>query len=138
MKAQAAFDSLREFGTHMIAPARCVILEVNERSEGAYLVTSGRVRLSLVNEDGTPLWSRTVGEGAILGLPSAIAHEPQVLKAEAIQPTELTFIERDKLSKLVKDNPQIGTEILALLSAEVREVRRKWTMLKGTRTRSGS
>ena len=138
MKAEAAFDSLREFGTQMIAPPHSVILDVNEPSEGAYLVTSGRVRLSLVNEDGAPLWSRTVGEGAILGLPSAIAHEPQVLKAEAIQPTELIFIERDKLSKLVKDNPDFGTEILALLSAEVREVRRKWTMLKGTRTRSGS
>jgi len=138
MKTEAAFDGLREFGTKMIAPPRSVILNVNEPSEGAYLVTSGRVRLSLVNEDGIPLWSRTVGEGAILGLPSAIAHEPQVWKAEAIQPTQLTFIEREKLSKLVKDNPQIGTEILALLSAEVREVRRKWTMLKGTRARSGS
>jgi len=132
MKAETAFEVLREFGTQMIAPPCSVILDVNESSEGAYLVTSGSVRLSLVNTDGVPLWSKTVGEGAMLGLPSAIADEPQVLKAEAIQPTELTFIERAKLLKLLKDNPQIGTEILALLSAEVREVRRKWTMLKGT------
>jgi CRP-like cAMP-binding protein len=133
--AASAFDHLRQFGSHMVAPPRAVILDVHEPAQGAYLVTSGRVRLSLVNDDGTPLWSRIVGAGAILGLPSAIADEPQSMRAEAIQPTELTFIEREKLAKLVKDNPAIGSEIVALLSAEVSDVRRKWSMLAGVRRR---
>jgi CRP/FNR family transcriptional regulator, cyclic AMP receptor protein len=129
--ATNTFEHLRQFGRLMIAPPRSVILDANVPSEGAYLVTSGRVRLSLLNEDGTSLWSRTVGEGAILGLPSAIAREPQSIKAEALQPTELAFIEREKLAKLVKDNPAIGSEVVALLSAELVEVRRKWSMFAG-------
>ena len=129
--ATNAFEHLRQFGRLMVAPPRSVILDVDVPCEGAYLVTSGSVRLSLLSDVGTSLWSRTVGEGAILGLPSAIAREPQRMKAEAIQPTELTFIEREKLAKLVKDNSVIGAEVVAQLSAELADVRRKWSMLAG-------
>ncbi len=127
--ATARFEHLREFGRPMCAPRHAVILDAGETSEGAYLVTSGRVRLSLPDEDGTPLWSRVLGKGAILGLPSAIAGELQSLKAEAIEPTGLTFVESHKLAKLVKDNPEFASEILEALSVELRELHRRWSML---------
>ena len=127
--SDARFEHLREFGRPMCAPRYSVILDAGEPSEGAYLVTSGRVRLSLPDGDGTPLWSRVLGEGTILGLPSAIAGELQSLKAEAIEPTELTFLESHKLTKLVKDNPEFASEILEALSVEVRELHRKWSRL---------
>jgi CRP-like cAMP-binding protein len=94
------------------------------------------VRLSLVNDEGKPLWSRMVGRGAILGLASAIGNEPQVFRAVAIEPTEMAFIERDRLAKLVRENPAIGTEIVAFLSAELTDVRRKWSMLARTGKRN--
>lgn len=125
----ARFEQLREFGCPMCAPRFSVILDAGEPSEGAYLVTSGRVLLSLLDEDGTPLWSRVLGEGTILGLPSAIVGELQGLKAEAMEPTELTFLERHKLAKLVKDNPQFAVEVVEALGAELRDLNSRWSML---------
>lgn len=123
------FEQLREFGRPMCAPKYSVILDAGEPAQGAYLVTGGLVRLSLLDEDGTPLWSRVLGEGTILGLPSAIAGEIHSMKAEAIEPTEMTFLERDKLAKLVKDNPEFASEIVEVLCAELHELRRRWSML---------
>jgi CRP-like cAMP-binding protein len=126
------FDSLRQFGRDMVVSPAEVILDVNDPPQGAYLVASGRVRLTLVNDEGKALWSRMVGQGAILGLASALGNESHVFRAVAIEPTEMAFIERDRLAKLVRDNPAIGTEILALLSSELTDVRRKWSMLART------
>jgi CRP-like cAMP-binding protein len=114
-----------------------VILDANEPPQGTYLVTSGQVCISLVNDSGAPVWSRTVGQGAILGIASAIANEPQTFRAVAIDTTKTSFIEREKLTKLVLDNSRIGIEILAFLSAEVTEARRKWSMLLGTGKSTG-
>jgi CRP-like cAMP-binding protein len=125
------FDSLRQFGREMVAAPTEVILDANEPPQGAYLVTGGRVCVSLVTDGGLPVWSRIVGEGAILGITSALADELQTYRAVAVDTTEMAFIERDKLAKLVLDNSAIGIEILAFLSAEVSEVRRKWAMLLG-------
>jgi CRP-like cAMP-binding protein len=92
---------------------------VNDPPQGAYLVASGRVHLALLDDEGNALWSRMVGQGAILGLASALGNEPQVFRAVAIEPTEMAFIERDRLAKLVRDNPAIGTEIVAFLKRRI-------------------
>lgn len=131
----AVFHQLQQFGCPLNAPSQSVVLEIGEPSQGAYLVISGRVRLSLPDDYGAALWSRTAGEGVILGLSSAIANDVQCLKAVAMEPTTLAFVEGEKLRKLVRDNPVIGAEILELLSAEVTELHRKWSMLAQARCR---
>jgi CRP-like cAMP-binding protein len=126
------FDNLRQFGRELVAAPDEVIIEANEPPQGAYLVMSGQVCLSLVNGSGAPVWSRTVGQGAILGIASAIGNDPQPFRAVAVDTSEMSFIERKKLAKLVLDNPTIGIEVLTFLSAEVIEAQRKWSMLLST------
>jgi CRP-like cAMP-binding protein len=80
------------------------------------------------------VWSQVVGKGAILGVASAIAKSVQTFRAVALEPTALSYIPRDKLSKLVLDNTAVGTELIALISAEQAGMQKVWSRLVDMRS----
>ncbi len=122
---------LKEFGLEMhVAPGE-LILNDDSPAHGAYIVNSGKVCTSLVNDEGVPVWSQTKGADAIIGLASAIAKSTHTFRVIALEPTVVSYIASEKLSKLTLDNPAIASELLALLCREEDEMRSQWARLVG-------
>jgi CRP-like cAMP-binding protein len=67
--------------------------------------------------------SRIVGAGSVIGLPATFSGEPYSLTAEAARDCQLEFIPRRKLLELLRRKPDVGYQIVRILSEEISEMR---------------
>ncbi len=99
-----------------------ILFRAGERGKGAFVVRRGQIKLTL--EGGGALYpSRTLGPGAIVGLPATVSGEPYSLTAEAIKDCELDFISRKDLLALIQRNTKAALQILQILSEEIYNMR---------------
>ena len=81
-----------------------------------------RLRMSL---DQSPLYpSRAVGAGNIIGLPATFSGEPYSLTAKAECNCRLNFIPRERLLDLLQSNPEVGFQVVRILSEEIFQMRK--------------
>ncbi|MBZ5630511.1 MAG: Crp/Fnr family transcriptional regulator [Acidobacteriia bacterium] len=107
-----------------------VLFDQGQPSVGAYVLKSGNTRLSLLDYEGTPIWSRTVEPGAILGLPSTLGHTPYSLRATTVGQVELVFVAKPKLEELMRQDTVFCTALLKVVSEELVDFRRKLSLLR--------
>ncbi len=99
-----------------------VLFRAGGHARGAFLVRTGRLKLHLKGAAGL-YPPRTLGPGALVGLPATVSGEPYSLTAEAVQDCELDFISRKELLALLQRNTTAALQILQILSEEIYQMR---------------
>ena len=95
---------------------------------GVFLVRSGKVKLGLgCDESVCP--SRTLGVGALVGLPATMSGAPYSLTAEVLEDSHLGFVPREAVLDLLKKNSNLSFQVMQLLSEEISGMR--MTMKQG-------
>jgi CRP-like cAMP-binding protein len=89
-----------------------------ERCPGLYLVTSGRIMLSVGTEDASKV-VELVGPGECLGLAAAVLGVPETQTAEILADSTLLLIPRELLLGCVADNAALGLQLATALSRQV-------------------
>jgi CRP-like cAMP-binding protein len=113
---------LQNIATPMVKTNGSTLFQAGDPADGAFLVRSGRVRMSL---DKSPLYpSRAIGAGSIIGLPATFSGEPYSLTAKAECNCRLDFIPRDRLLDLLRSNPEVGFHVVRILSEEIFQMRK--------------
>ncbi len=114
---------LHEAARSVVADKGEVLFRSGQECQGAFLIQSGEVKLSLdsVSNSYPP---RTVSSGFVVGLPASFSGEPYSLTAEAKTMCRLDFISRRKLLKVLHEHPKTGFEIVRLLSDEIFKMRK--------------
>ena len=98
------------------------LFRCGEAGKGAFLIHSGQVRLALA--DAPFVYpSRVLGPGNIIGLPASFSGEPYSLTATAAKDCHVDFIPRARLLSLFRHNPQVGKQIVRILSEEISDMR---------------
>ena len=100
-----------------------IIFREGQPGRGAFLIRSGKVRLTM---DGTHgLYPpRTLGSGAVIGLPATLSGRPYSLTAEAKTICRLDFILRHRLLTFLRRDPQAGIQVARVLGAEIFKIRK--------------
>ena len=117
----------------MLKAKGSVLFRAGQPVRGAFLVRSGRVRMSLDHSTLCP--ARTVGSGGIIGLPATFSGEPYSLTAQVQTDCKLDFVPRARLLRLLRNNPELGFQIVRLLSEEIFQMRTAATVKCRTQTR---
>lgn len=125
-------NRLLEIGDAQEKPAGAIIFEQGQNPDGAYVVLGGRTCLTLLDAASQPIWSKIVGTGAVLGLPSSVSGQPYSLRATTLEPVQLSFVARDKVTSLMRKDPVTAAEILRVLSDELIDLRKKMSTLRST------
>jgi len=100
-----------------------VLFREGRPGRGAFLIRSGEVRMTL--GDKSKLYPvRTLGSGSVIGLPATFSGEPYSLTAEAKKDCHLYFVPRRKLLDLLRRNPEVGFNIVRILSEEIFQMRK--------------
>ena len=76
-------------------PQGAILFVEGQSARGAYIICSGRVKLSTTSRDGKTLIVRIAQAGEVLGLHATVSGKPYELTAETLQPCQLDFIKRD-------------------------------------------
>jgi CRP-like cAMP-binding protein len=106
-------------GAKALAPRRGTqIFNCGERCPGVYLVTSGRIMLSVGVEPDANKVTGLVGPGGHFGLAATLLGTPQPVAATTLCDSTLLLISRSVLVKAAGESAALGLQIAAALSAE--------------------
>ncbi|MBS1851985.1 MAG: Crp/Fnr family transcriptional regulator [Acidobacteria bacterium] len=104
---------------------------------GAYLLCSGRVKLSTTSREGKVLTLKIVEPGEMLDLSAVISGTPYELTAETATPCQLNFVERSALLKLIEKSGELGLKSARAVSREFQSVYRDMHELVLARSSAG-
>lgn len=113
---KATLVALEKISSTSNFPREAVLFIEGEVNVGVFIIREGRVKLSACSADGRSIILRIVGSGEPVGLPSCISGKPYEATAEAIEPTEVSFVRRDAFVQFLRDHSDAAVRAVQLLS----------------------
>jgi CRP/FNR family cyclic AMP-dependent transcriptional regulator len=114
-------DVLRLLGavSHLSTyPGGAVLFVEGQMPRGAFVLCSGKAKLSTTSREGKVLILKIAEAGEVLGLSAVISGEPFELTAETAGPCQINFVEREALMRLMEKNGELGLHASQALSKE--------------------
>ncbi|HEX7361809.1 MAG TPA: DUF1003 domain-containing protein [Bryobacteraceae bacterium] len=94
------------------------IYKLGDRPRQAYVVVSGAVQVSTVDEDGQEVIVDQPGAGEFFGFASMMDETPHQTSATALQETECIEIDRHDITVLLQRKPMAGMDLLTVLGRQ--------------------
>jgi CRP/FNR family cyclic AMP-dependent transcriptional regulator len=85
---------------------------------GAYVLCSGKAKLSTTSREGKVLIVKIAEAGEVLGLSAVIAGQPFEITAETTGPCQVNFLERGALIERIEKSGELGLRSAQALSRE--------------------
>ena len=113
-----AFDSIKMTTTY---PAGAVLFVEGEQPPGAFVLSTGRVKLSICSANGKVIILRIARAGEILGLHAVVSSTGFQATAQTIEQCQVSFVRRDEFLRFLRDHPQASMEAARQLSTSYQE-----------------
>lgn len=97
-----------------------VILRRGDPNSGMIIVISGRVRISVVSEDGKEVTLTVLGQNEVLGEMSLLDGEPSSADVTAQEDCALLVIDRAQFLNLLRQNNALCLHLMAVLTRRLR------------------
>lgn len=88
-----------------------VILKEGTLNSNLYIILKGAARIVLANDSEESMELVEVGDGEVLGEVSLLTDAPHAATVIALEPTDLIQIERERLIKLTKEEPELAAQV---------------------------
>ena len=108
-----------------------------QTARGAFIVCSGKVKLSTTSKEGKVLVLKIAEPGEIIGLSAAISGESYEITAETVGPCLVNFVARDGLLRLMERSGELGLRSALAVSKEFQTTYRDIQELVLSRSSSG-
>jgi CRP/FNR family transcriptional regulator len=105
-------------------PGGALLFVEGQVPRNAFVLCSGRAKLSTTSRDGKVLILKVAGPGDVLGLSAAITGTPYEVTAETVGPCHVNYVEREPLLRLMERNGEMGVHAAQALSVEFQSMYR--------------
>ena len=116
---EAAKD-LRNLLSDKIVPQNMRLFRQGDKGDAMYLIESGRVRISIRDDDGQEVTLAELAQGDFFGEMSIIDGRQRSADAEVIEDARLAILSRDAFLSFVRTNPDVALEMLSALTDRLR------------------
>lgn len=113
--------SLTSMLTRRRYPKDSVIFFEHDPGDSLYLIVSGRVRVTILADDGREIVLAVLGEGDFFGEMSLLDNEPRSATAIAMEDTEVLIIHQKEFFSIVEKRPPILIKLLSVISSRLRK-----------------
>ena len=97
-----------------------IIFSEGDDGNGFYVVVSGRVKIFKLSPEGKEQILHIFGPGDPFGEVAVFAGQHFPANAEAMESSRIFFFPRESFSDLIKNNPSLALNMLAILSKRLR------------------
>ena len=97
------------------------LFERGDAGDGCYWLRRGVLAVSVTSHNGEQRILAVLGPGAIVGELAMIDGLPRSASVQAVRDCELTFVSRAAFTALLRQHPELHTEIMATLAARLRQ-----------------
>jgi uncharacterized membrane protein len=104
--------------------ARQRIFKIGERSGRAYILMSGRVRVTTVDEDQQEVLIDEPAHGGLFGFASMIDQTPHQANAMAMEESVCLELDREDITVLLQRKPLAGLDMLTMLGRQIHAAQR--------------
>jgi CRP/FNR family transcriptional regulator, cyclic AMP receptor protein len=114
-------DLLKAFSgySHLTTyPGGAILFVAGQMPRGAFVLCSGKVKLSTTSKEGKVLVLRMVEPGEIIGLSAMISGEAYEVTAETVGPCLINLAEREGLLRLMERSGELGLRSALAVSRE--------------------
>jgi uncharacterized membrane protein len=94
------------------------IYKMGDPGRNAYVVMSGAVSVTMVDEDGQEIVVSTPEQGEFFGFASMLEQSPHQTDATATEETKCLEISRDDIETLLQKKPMAGMDMLTVLGRQ--------------------
>jgi CRP-like cAMP-binding protein len=119
-------EALVPYGSELNHPGGKVLFERGQKAYGLFLLRSGSARLSVPGA-----LDRSVGPGALLGVPGTLSKGVYSLSAELLEESSVLFVPSERVATLTVEHPEAGFQLVKVLSREIQELRQRIVELNG-------
>ena len=137
---QLSSEVLRSFSvfSHLTTyPGGAILFVEGQMPRGAFVLCSGKVKLSTTSREGKVLVLKIVEPGEVMGLSAVIAGEAYEITAETLGPCLVNFVERDGLLRLMERSGELGLRSAQAVSREFQYAYREILELVLAKSSSG-
>ncbi|WP_416437492.1 Crp/Fnr family transcriptional regulator [Phnomibacter sp. MR] len=96
---------------------------------GVYCVNKGKIKLSIIGDEGKEQIVRLARDGDVLGYRSMLVNERYNATATVLEDSQVCFIPREIFMKTLRSDSSLSFEMMKLLSNQLREAEVKLTHL---------
>jgi CRP/FNR family transcriptional regulator/CRP/FNR family cyclic AMP-dependent transcriptional regulator len=96
------------------------ILMVEDTGSSFYVISSGKVKISVLSKDGREIIFGTLGKGDFFGEMSLLDGKKRSANVVALEDTDLWGLHREDFLATLEKNPQIATAIMGELTRRIR------------------
>ena len=121
---QEELEALTEAVVRRVFPRNSIIIFAEDRGETFFIIHRGRVKISLMSEEGREVILSILEDGEFFGDLSLLDGKPRSADVTAIEDTELCVLRRPDFLRLIHTVPQIAVEILGVLASRLRRADR--------------
>jgi CRP/FNR family transcriptional regulator, cyclic AMP receptor protein len=116
---EAAKD-LRNLLSDKIVPQNTRLFRQGDKGDAMYLIESGRVRISIHDDDRQEVTLAELAQGDFFGEMSIIDGRQRSADAHVIEDARLAILSRDAFLSFVRTNPDVALEMLSALTDRLR------------------
>jgi len=109
------FDTASHISTY---PSNAVLFVEGQMPRGAFVLCSGKVKLSATSREGKVLIVKIVEAGEVMGLSAVTSGTCYEVTAETIMPCQINFTERVALLRLIERHGEMGLHSAQALSTD--------------------
>jgi uncharacterized membrane protein len=111
---------LRNLLSDKIVPQNTRLFRQGDKGDAMYLIESGRVRISIRDDDEQELTLAELAQGDFFGEMSLIDGRQRSADAQVIEDARLAVLSREAFLSFVRTNPHVALEMLAALTDRLR------------------
>jgi CRP/FNR family cyclic AMP-dependent transcriptional regulator len=94
------------------------IYKIGDPSERAFIMVSGSVRVSTIDEDNQVVQLDMPTHGEVFGFASMLAQTPHQTEATAIEQTECIEVDLHDITVLIRKKPDAGLDLLTVMGKQ--------------------
>jgi CRP/FNR family transcriptional regulator len=91
----AAVQRLDDITSAAVYPRTAILFIEGQQSRGAFVLCTGKAKLSTASRDGKTIITKISEHGDVLGLNATISGRPYEVTAEMVEPGQANFIPSD-------------------------------------------
>ena len=111
---------LRNLLSDKVVPQNTRLFRQGDKGDAMYLIESGRVRISIRDDDEQELTLAELAQGDFFGEMSIIDGRQRSADARVIEDARLAVLSRDAFLSFVRTNPHVALEMLSALTDRLR------------------
>ena len=115
-----AARDLRSLLSDKRVPQNTRLFRQGDRGDAMYLIESGRVRISIRDDDDAEVILAELAQGDFFGEMSIIDGRQRSADAKVIEDAQLAILSRDSFLSFVRSNPDVALEMLSALTDRLR------------------